>query len=229
MYIFDMIDLIRRRPAMFIGSNSITALFHYLNGFQAAEQRYDICRKEKLFPLPFQYMHEYTGYRLQDRSTAGWCRQILNSCDGNEEAALQKFFEFYDGLKQVGMNGYWKAALSEDNIAWNDQMKRAYRCTNSNNPNASSLGLYTLADLPDREPVYCNPQAVYVIELTIPVWILAVETASDVQLEIQFYTSLEKAKGGGPFPEGAETYFGRIDSWEEFTASNISFDKNIVP
>ena len=41
-------------------------------------------------------------------------------------------------------------------------------------------------------------------------------------------TSLEKAKGGDLFPEGAEIYFGHIDSWEEFTASNIAFDKNIV-
>ena len=213
---------------MFIGSNSITALYHYLNGFQAAERSYDLCQKEKLFPLPFKYMHEYTGYRLQDRSTAGWCRQILNSCDGNEEEALQKFFEFYDGLKQIRMNRYWKAVLSEDNIAWNNQMKGAYRCTNSNNSNASNLGLYTLADLPDREPIYRNPLAVYVIGLTIPVWILAVETVFDVQLKIQFYTSLEKAKGGGLFPEGAEIYFGHIDSWEEFTALNIAFDKNIV-
>ena len=208
MGIFDRIDLIRRRPGMFIRSNSITALSHYLNGFQAAEQEYGICRKGKLFPLPFRYMHAYTEYRLQVHSNMDWCWQILNSCDGNEDVALQKFFEFYDGFKQVGMSRYWKAILSEDNIAWNDQMKGACR--------------------EGRAPIYCNPLAVYVIELTISAWILAVETTADVELEFRFFTSLEKAKGGSLFPEGAEVYFGHIDSWEEFTASNISFDKNIV-
>lgn len=58
--------------------------------------------------------------------------------------------------------------------------------------------------------------------------ILAVETAFDVRLDIQFYTSLEKAKGG-LFPEVAKTYFGHIDSWEKFAASNIPYDKNLVP
>ena len=225
MDIFDMIDLIRRRPGMFIGSNSITALFHYLNGYQAAERENGTCRKGELFPLPFRYMHEYTGYRLQNRSTAGWCRQILDSCDGAEDAALQRFFELYDDFKQVRMKRYWKAVLSEDNIAWNDQMKGSYRCTG---PNASGPGLYTLADLPGKEPIYRSPLAAYVIELTISACILAVETAADIRLEIQFFAAPEKAKGGVRFPKGLESYFGHIDSWEEFTASNISFDKNIV-
>lgn len=231
MDIFDMIDMIRKRPGMFIGSNSITPLIHYLNGFQAAEREYGICQKRKLFPLPFRYMHEYTQYRLQVHSTIDWCRQILNSCDGDEETALQKFFEFYDGFKQVGMNRYWKAILSEDNIAWNDQMKGARRFDSSNS-DASGPGLNALAGLPDGEPIFepifHSPLAVYVMELTISACILAVETATDVRLEIRFFPSPERAKGHSLFPEGAEIYFGPIDSWEEFTASNLSFDKNIV-
>ena len=90
-------------------------------------------------------------------------------------------------------------------------MKGAYRCTDSSNSNAPGLGLYTLADLPDREPIYRNPLAVYVIELTIFVWILAVETAANVRLELQFFATPEKAKGSGLFPEGAEIYFVHID------------------
>ncbi|MDE7444405.1 MAG: hypothetical protein K2N15_01645 [Lachnospiraceae bacterium] len=43
-----------------------------------------------------------------------------------------------------------------------------------------------------------------------------------------FFSSPEKAKGGGLFPEGTEVSFGSIDFWEEFTAQNITFDKNIV-
>ena len=231
MDIFEMIDQIRRRPGMYIGGNSITPLFHYLNGFQAAELRYDLCRKEELFPLSFRYMHEYTQYRLQDHRNLGWRQLILDSCDGDEEAALRKFFEFYDGFKQVGMNRYWKAILSEDNIAWNDQMKGARRHV-SDVSIISGPDRNALTNLPDGEPVFepifRNPLAVYVIELTISVWILAVETAADVKLGIQFFYSPKRAKGHRLFPEGAEVYFGPIDSWKEFTASNISFDKDIV-
>ena len=130
-------------------------------------------------------------------------------------------------LKQVGMNRYWKVILSEDNIAWNDQMKGARRFGSSNS-NASGSGLNALADLPDGDPIFRSPLAVYVIELTITACILAVETTADVRLETRFFTSPEKAKGHSMFPEGAEIYFGPIDSWEDFTASSISLDKNIV-
>ena len=226
MSIFDTIDLIQKRPGMFIGSNSITSLFHYLNGYQAAELENGIYRKGELFPLPFRYMHEYTGYRLKEHSTAGWYHLILNSCNGAEDIALQKFFEFYNDFKQVRMKRYWKAILSEDNIAWNNQMKRAYRYTGPNT--SSGLGLYTLDDLLDKEPVYHNPLAVYVIELSIFAYILIVETEFDIRLEYEFFVSPDKAQGGGTFPEGAGIYFGSIDTWEEYTAESISFNKKLI-
>lgn len=219
MSINSMIDLIRRRPGMFLGSNSISALCHFLNGYRAAEREHAIYRTGELLPLPFLYMHEYTGYRLRDHSNMGWCHQILNSCDGVEDIALQKFFEFYDGFIRVRMRRYWKAILTEDNIACNNQMKRACSC--SVRPGYTGFGLYT-NNMDVREPIYRNPLAAYVIELTIPVYILAVETTAEIKLERWFFSSFEKAKGG------AESYFDLIDSWEEFTGHNISFDKNIV-
>ena len=219
MYISNMIDAIQRMPSLFLDSNKITALWHFLNGYQAAERANDICQIEDLFPLPFQYMHEYTAYRLQDLSTAGWCYQILNSCNGVEDIALQRFFEFYDELKQIRMKRYWKAVLSEDNIAWNDQMKGAYRCSG---PHASRFGPYSLADLPDKAPISHNPLTVYVMELTIPACIFAVETAADIRPETSFFASLKKAQ------RSTVSCFGPIDSWLEFTAPDISFGKKIV-
>lgn len=215
-----MIHLIQKRPGMFLGSNSISALWHFLDGYQAAEREHAVCQTGELFPLPFLFMHEYTGYRLRDHNNMGWCHQILNSCDGAEDVALQKFFEFYDGFIRVRMKRYWRAALTEDNIACNNQMKRACSC--SVRPGYTGFGLYKVGDMTVREPIYRNPLAAYVIELTIPVCILAVETATNVKLERWFFSSPEKAK------KGAESYFDPIDSWEEFTAHNISFDKNIV-
>ena len=216
MSIYNMIDTIRRRPSLYLGRNSITALRNYLDGYQAAEREYNICRKDELFPLPFWWMHEYVGYCLKDTSVKGWNGLILDACDGAEEAALHKFFELYDEFRQIGMKRYWKAVLSEDNIEWNDQMKRVRRC------HIDERGNHIM------EPVYRNPQAVYVVELTISAWLLAVETADNIQLETRFYASPEEAKRTGKFSGGAEAYFGPIDSWEEFSAQSISFDKDIV-
>lgn len=225
MSIFNLIDNIRKRPGMYLGGNSITALSHFLDGYQAAERELAADRNRGLFPLSFRYMHEYTGYRLKDHSNMGWCNQLLRSCDGDEEAALWKFFEFYDGFTRVRMRRYWKAILSGDNIAWNNRMEHSYRMR----PKVSETGFYTVKEMSFvKEPIYFDPLAVYVIELTIPAYILVVETASSIRLDPFFFSSPESAKGNGLFPEGAEIYFGPIDSWEEFTAGNISFGKSII-
>lgn len=227
MSIFNIIENIRKWPGLYLGGKSITALSHFLNGYQIAERDLAAGRNGEIFPLAFQYMHDYTTYRLKSpHSSMGWCDQILRSCDGDEEEALWKFFELYDGFVRVRMRRYWKAALSRDNIAWNNQMEHAYTIRPKKD---NRLGPYQFDELTYvKEPVYLNPLAVYMIELTIPAYILAVETVSAIELKPQFYFSSESAKGTGHFPEGAEIYFGPIDSWEEFTGRNISFTKNIV-
>lgn len=228
MSIYNIIDSIRKRPGMYLGDNSITSLRHYLDGYQAAEREFGAKRTGELFPLPFHYMHDYTSYRLKNpRSSMGWTLEILRSCDGDEEAALWKFFELYDGFVRVRMRRYWKAVLSEDNIAWNNQMEHAY--TFRPKKTEHGTGPYVFNDYNyEKGPVYLDPLAVYIIELTIPACILAVETASDIQVRRSYFASPESAKGTGHFSEGAEIYFGPIDLWEEFTGRNISFAKNIV-
>lgn len=205
MDILDMIALIRRRPGMYIGSNSLSALWYYLHGYQAALYWNAIHQREKLFPLPFQYMHEYTEYRLRVHDTRGWYYHIISFCDGAEDMALQKFFELYDGFIRVRMKRYWKATLSGDTGF-----------------TGFGTGAYHLSNMAVREPIYHNPLAAYVIELTIPAYILAIETTANIELERHFFSSPQAAK------KGAESYFGPIDSWEEFVTNNVSFDKKII-
>lgn len=227
MSIFNIIENTRKWPGLYLGGKSITALSHFLNGYQIAERDLAVGRNGEIFPLSFQYMHDYTTYRLKNpNSSMGWCDQILRSCDGDEEAALWKFYELYDGFVRVRMRRYWKAVLSKDNIAWNNQMEHAYTIRPKKDNRSGPCQFDELTYV--KEPVYLNPIAVYMIELTIPAYILAVETVSAIELKPQFYFSSESAKGTGHFPEGAEIYFGPIDSWEEFTGRNISFAKNIV-
>ena len=205
-----MIRKIQTRPGMYIGSNTITSLEHFLDGYQAAERDFGVgmCRNGNLFPPDFYYMHNFADFRLQTECLcAGWRHNILTYCHGDEEKALNLFFDLYQEFRQLKMKRYWKAVLTKENIAWNDKMKRCYS-VREHGP----------------EPVYKNPIAVYALELTIPVCMLAVETTSEVLTERQFFSSADEAKGNH---SGAEIYFGKIGTWEEVEASNLYFDKVI--
>ena len=205
-----MIRKIQTRPGMYIGSNTITSLEHFLDGYQAAERDFGVgvCRNGNLFPPDFYYMHNFADFRLQTECLcAGWRHNILTYCHGDEEKALNLFFDLYQEFRQLKMKRYWKAVLTKENIAWNDKMKRCYS-VREHGP----------------EPVYKNPIAVYALELTIPVCMLAVETTSEVLTERQFFSSADEAKGNH---SGAEIYFGKIDTWEEVEANNLYFNKAI--
>ena len=205
-----MIRKIQTRPGMYIGSNTLTSLEHFLDGYQAAERDFGVgmCRNGNLFPPDFYYMHNFADFRLQTECLcAGWRHNILTYCHGDEEKALNLFFDLYQEFRQLKMKRYLKAVLTKENIAWNDKMKRCYS-VREHGP----------------EPVYKNPIAVYALELTIPVCMLAVETTSEVLTERQFFSSADEAKGNH---SGAEIYFGKIDTWEEAEANNLYFNKVI--
>lgn len=210
MDLFQIINKIKKRPGMYLGSNSITALSHFLNGYQTAYHDLEIYWNGWLFPLDFKYMSEFTNIRLKYDNTMGWFNNILNFCDGDEKTALYKFFDLYDEFRQVHMKRYWKAILTENNIQYNNSMEHTYMLTENG-----------------KKPIYTNPSAVYVIETDIPAFILAVETEEYIKIEQQLFKKQKDAKGYGKFPEGASIYFGEINCWEEFINDNIYFNKNI--
>ena len=209
MSIHSVINCIRKRPGMYLGSNSITALSHFLNGYTIAESDFGADFQRELFTLDFHFMHDFVKMRFNEENNIGWCNNILNYCDNNEEKGLEIFFELYDEFKNIKMKRCYKAVLSEENIQYNNNMKY----THTMRGNAP-------------EPVFKNPLAVYVIELDISAFIAAVETDTYIRLEHQFFTSLENAKSGS-IPFGVEMYFKKITEWREYFKNNISFDKII--
>lgn len=208
-----MICQIQTYPGMYLGSIALTPLHHFIDGYRAAERDFGICRHGNLFPLDFYYMHDFTKYRLKaECGCLGWCHNILTFCHGDEEKALRLFFDLYQQFRQVELNRYWKAILTKENIAWNDNMEHCYSMRGHG-----------------AEPVYKNPIAVYILELTIPIYMLVVETTNEICMPrmSSFFSSVEEAKRKSSIPIGAETYFGKIDTWEEFEANNLYFDKVI--
>ena len=119
-----LIRQIQTRPGMYIGSNALTPLSHFLNGYRAAERDLGVCWHGILFPLDFQFMHSFTDARLHTECVcAGWCRNMLTFCHGDEEKALNLFFALYQEFIEVEMKRYWRTILTKENIARNNKME----------------------------------------------------------------------------------------------------------
>jgi hypothetical protein len=117
-----LLDVIRERPAMYLGTRSISALSAYLHGFGFAEVVHGIDAPSQL-PMDF---HEWVAYRLHYYdSIRGWVNMILEQSP-NESAALDKFYELLDEhrvrkarvvatIQETGSN--WIVKWSPENLA----------------------------------------------------------------------------------------------------------------
>lgn len=212
MSVYDLIETVRVRPGMYLGSNSVTALMHFINGYRFAEleaaAKSEEHAKPTLFPLDFWYFHEFTKVKLGfSSSVAGWRNLILETCGGDEKKALEMFFTLFDEFEQIRPVRYWKAVLSAENIAYNDGCRHCYRMTG--------------ADHSERKPIYDKPLAAYIIELDLTgktAYLLVIETENGIKPEHWLYSSFEQAAKNKAIPESAETYFGKIGNWTELSA-----------
>ena len=194
----SVIERIRKRPALYLGGESIAALWHFILGYRLAKLDYKIVESSKsILPLSFSLMHEYVGFRLGIKDEKGWCNDILDSCEGDEKAAFYKFFEFYDDFYSAEVNHCEKAVLTEENIRHNNSMEHGYSMRNGK-----------------KEPLYREPKAVYITELSLGCTILSVETATE-----GFVTYWEIFDCSNKVREyilsHVESLFGKLDCWEE--------------
>lgn len=86
------IDAIRQRPGMYLGSKSLTALYHFLGGYELACSLHRIKDERLGLEIPCDF-HDWVAYRTHFReSTLGWCRMIV-ATSPSEEEAFDRFFE----------------------------------------------------------------------------------------------------------------------------------------
>ena len=79
--ISPLLDQIRKRPGMFLGSKSLTGLYHFINGYDAGYG--DACRhnnfkniSDQIIPRSF---HDWCAYRTHfNESTSGWRNMICS-------------------------------------------------------------------------------------------------------------------------------------------------------
>lgn len=144
-----LIRQIQTRPGMYIGSNALTSLSHFLNGYRAAERDLGVCWHGILFPLDFQFMHSFTDARLHTECVcAGWCRNMLTFCHGDEEKALNLFFALYQEFVEVEMKRYWRTILTKENIARNNKMEHCCLVQSSQGRQPQNHQGYAVAVIP---------------------------------------------------------------------------------
>ncbi len=83
--VHELIEIIKQRPALYIGKYNLTNLHSYLLGFGL--QKGDD---------PFDGFMDYCGLFYGKHTTAGWHGLILAECYGDEEEAIKRFFKVYD-------------------------------------------------------------------------------------------------------------------------------------
>jgi hypothetical protein len=91
--LYDFIDKMRERPAMYLGEASITLLSAYIGGI------YDGCIYNTTEEPPFAGFNDFLGSYYGKYSTAGWKNMILADNYGNETQALTAFFELLDEFR----------------------------------------------------------------------------------------------------------------------------------
>lgn len=210
MKTFELIERLRQRYALYIGEKSITRLYAFLIGYAAAEHDYGLTEnvepRNSLLPLNWWFMHEFAKIKCgEEESTSGWCEMILCYCNGDESAALDKFFEIFDEFKSLKMTNGKKAVLSTENRYYNNSMEHCCKKIAGK-----------------AEPCYKNPIAVYICKLSSNNgFIAAVETEEKVEIADYIFNSLNQAE------EFAEKFFGKIEGWQELQGDNIDFGKPV--
>ncbi len=98
--IYKMLNVIRQRPGLYVGTLSLSSLWHYLNGYRSALLDNKIAYRE-VGPwnnIPFDNWirkHLDLPYNCN-----GWANNILKQCNVEEAKALNMFLELVELFRQ---------------------------------------------------------------------------------------------------------------------------------
>jgi hypothetical protein len=96
--LYEYVDAIRIRPGMYIGENSLSAMYFHIGGYLTA---CDLKGIEETLTPEFHTFHDFVAkYYSYRESTAGWKNIILKEKDGNEQEALTEFYKLFDLFRQ---------------------------------------------------------------------------------------------------------------------------------
>src|SRR4051794_31569707 len=91
----SVLDNIRKRPAMYLGEYSLSALSHFISGYCFALDTHAILRSSDPVALPRDF-HDWTAYRLHFKESTSGCRNTILNHVGSEIDAFDRFFTLLD-------------------------------------------------------------------------------------------------------------------------------------
>src|SRR5688500_14159281 len=95
--IYDMLDVIRKKPGLYLGTPSINRLNAFLTGYAAGLLRVGFVMRDKDH---FHRFHDWVALRLEfEESTAGWCN-IIRGQSADETDAFWRFFVLLDEFRK---------------------------------------------------------------------------------------------------------------------------------
>ncbi len=98
--VYELIALIRPRPAMYIGDHSLACLRSFLDGCFFLAEEYGIeISEHPSFGGFCDWVAEHFGWY---ESTAGWCNIIVEECGADQSKALDRFFEVIEEYTRRG-------------------------------------------------------------------------------------------------------------------------------
>ncbi len=92
-------EQVRRRPGMWLGHRSLTALQFLLHGVHLAEFFYDVPEGSRLGNFPFQEFEEWVERRYNPRRLSVNSFWMARDIADSEEAAFDLWFSWYDEFR----------------------------------------------------------------------------------------------------------------------------------
>ena len=89
----SLIELIRKRPAMYIGEPKIYNLSHFLFGYSFA--MYENFNMQE-FQKPLRDFNDWLETKYKCKASIGWARLLLLHVNDNEDMAFDLFWEEWD-------------------------------------------------------------------------------------------------------------------------------------
>lgn len=114
--IYDVIELVRKRPSMYLGVESISRLRSFLNGYCFAVYfNNDVEYDDKLIPLPFSFFNDFIAEKFNVTESIGWSEIILQQVNNVESNGLRLFFELWDEYKSIVIEESFCLDLNDNN------------------------------------------------------------------------------------------------------------------
>ena len=155
MLIYDILDSVREKPALFMGSKSITVLRSFLDGVTYASNILGIEDGYCDFsPIPFRFFNDYVAHFYNYfEATSGWKNMIINKNNGEEKASFDIFYVLLDNFRSINISKIQKCDLTQEHINYHIENEYAPKRAIYNNCN-------------QMKPLFIDPSAIYLIELS---------------------------------------------------------------